>query len=166
MIGYRGPESEFRPIRRTLGGGFLPGETEDMGYVAVEIDHTADTAIRVTADTLEELYLGAAESMFAVTARVPEHAAGTPRTYTVEGADRTELLWNLLSALLSEAEADGVTLRGISVVLDGMSARVDADAVPIGAAQVVGPPIKAVTWHGLDVVREDGRWTATVVFDI
>lgn len=137
-----------------------------MGYVAVEIDHTADTAIRVTADTLEELYVGAVESMFAVTTRVSEHSEGTPRTFEVEGGDRTDLLWNLLSTLLSEAEADGVTLRGIAVHLDGRTARVDADAVPVGAAQVVGPPIKAVTWHGLDVTREDDRWTATVVFDV
>lgn len=166
MIGHAGFECESRRIRTALGGEAESGDTGVMGYVAVEIDHTADTAIRVTADTLEDLCAGAAESMFAVTARVPEHVSGSPRTFDVEGADLTELLWNLLSTLLSEAEADGATMHDVSVTVDGLSARVDAEAVPIARADIVGPPIKAVTWHGLDVTRENGGWTATLVFDI
>ncbi len=39
-------------------------------------------------------------------------------------------------------------------------------AIPLAGVRAVGPPIKAVTWHGLAVRREGDRWIATVVFDI
>lgn len=137
-----------------------------MGYVVVEIDHTADTAIQVTADRIEDLYAGAAEAMFSVTARVPEHVTGESRTFVVEGRSRVDLLWNMLSELLSEAEADDVVLHEISVVLDGHAATVTASAVPLGRAEVVGPPVKAVTWHGLDITKKGDEWVTTLVFDI
>jgi SHS2 domain-containing protein len=43
---------------------------------------------------------------------------------------------------------------------------VEAGGVPTPAVQAEGPPIKAVTYHGLVVEERDGGWFARVYFDV
>ncbi len=134
---------------------------------SVEIlPHTADIGIRVTADGLAELFSGAAEAMFGLMYACPPGAETVERQVTADGADTVELLWDWLSTLLAWAEIDEASYRSIGVELGDGTARGTARGLPVGECDVVGPPVKAVTLHRLSVVGEDGRWRATIIFDV
>jgi SHS2 domain-containing protein len=89
---------------------------------------------------------------------------------TLEGPELDLLLVDWLSELLFRFETTGLLVARAAVEL------VAADVYRLGA-RIEGEPLdperhamkvllKAVTYHALDVREADGRWTATVVFDI
>lgn len=134
------------------------------------VPHTADVALRVTAESRAELFTGAAEAMFGLMHSCAPGGETIERRISVDGADTVELLWDWLSTLLSWSEVDGASYRRFDLELDlephGGSAAGTAHGVPIDGCEVAGPPIKAVTLHGLTVEDENGRWVATIVFDV
>jgi SHS2 domain-containing protein len=139
-----------------------------VAHTIVELDHTADTGIVVSADDLAELFAATAQGMFDIMYRKDEPAAGSPRRFSVDLDEPAEALWSLLSDLLSHAEADGVAFAGIEGATndDGRRIVLEVRAVPVSEVETVGPPVKAVTWHRFEVARSGEGWTATVVFDV
>jgi SHS2 domain-containing protein len=89
---------------------------------------------------------------------------------TLESPELDLLLVDWLSELLFRFETTGFLVARATVEL------VAADVYRLGA-RVEGEPhdparhplkvlLKAVTYHGLEVKENAGRWTATVIFDI
>jgi len=132
------------------------------------LDHTGDIAVRVTATTLEELFL---ESARALTEIIADASAARPQLadeVVVEGEDLPELLRNWLSELLFRFSANGmiyvqftvtsVTERRLEAVARGE--RYNPDLHPLRTE------LKAVTWHQLEAVRTADGWRAQVIFDV
>ena len=160
------------------------------------LDHTADVGIRVEAGSIEELFDRAARGMVALvqddTAEAAEEhsaeAAPAPRTPTageavvaavgevgaaaaagvearvaLEAADVATLLVKWLRELLFLREARGLEYRAAGFdVLEPtrLDARVTGEP-PAGSGE-----LKAVTYHGLVVEENEGRWRAEVIFDV
>lgn len=136
-----------------------------MVHTVEVVPHTADVALRVTADRLDELFVAATEGMAALTWRWPS-SGSLVRRVEVRGEDTADLLWRWLSAVLGWSEADDACYPEAEVRLrDGeVSGTVRGTATE--RCEVVGPAVKAVTLHGLEIREEAGRWSATVVFDV
>lgn len=133
-----------------------------------EIDHTADLGFELWAATLEGLY---AEGVRALGDVCYERAAVHPveqRKLAVEGTNREELLvrWLQEVYLLLEGElwlaADVVDVTAEDDAVEGTLLGEPYDA----SRHTLHTEIKAVTYHGLEIVRDRGQWRATVVVDV
>ena len=126
---------------------------------------TADMGIRARGRTLPRLFENAAYGMFHIigtAAEGPVHERGI----SVRAGSADLLLYAWLSELLYLHDAKGhfaVGFRGTTIVDNRLSSRMVY--VKAGAARVERQ-IKAVTLHGLDVVRGAGGYRVSVIFDL
>ncbi len=130
------------------------------------MEHTADVAVRVWGETLSALLVNAAYAMFHLMSdellKVPLEAE---RSVTLEAGDRETLVVDWLSELLFLHEMEGELYREFEVRTTEelrLSARVRGGKPLVPLRRF----IKAVTYHGLEVVTRDGGFEASVVFDI
>jgi len=128
------------------------------------VDHTADVALYVWGDTLEDLFVNAATGMFAQMAGAQRARAGVRRRITVEGDDYESLLVAWLSELLYLREINREAYGRFEVCFPA-PARLDGSAEGY-AVPAFDRPIKAVTYHGLKVERKGRTYHATIVFDV
>lgn len=146
----------------------------DPGYQ--EFNHTADAGLRIHGDSPNSLFINAARGMFSLLlppedrGQVPEQLEGEPVEFpiTVQAPDLALLLREWLGELLYQYSTERVYFTDFSI--DSLeSTRL--------AGRVMGrrftphlesrlTEIKAVTYHGLQVTREEDGYHATVIFDI
>jgi len=130
------------------------------------IEHTADTGFRVFAPTVEELFEESAVALFHV--MYPQPAATPTSSFSVAstGGSFSELLVAWLSDLLWLSESEHLAVSEIIVdelTLSEVRGRVSG--VDLGMVELHGPPVKAVTYHGLEISNDSG-WQATVILDV
>lgn len=128
--------------------------------------HTADTGIEANAPTLAELIDELAAGMFGLMADVGVNAAVQWTQTTVSSESIVDLVVDVLSELLWIAEVEDLSFCSFESSVDGHSATISAGALPLDRAVVTGPPIKAVTYHGLRVEESDDGWYGRVYFDV
>lgn len=125
------------------------------------IDHTGDIGIEVRASTPEALFAEAASAMFSILAETPPGAKGTPETLPAGGD--AEALRDFLGELLYRFSVE----RKMYVGFAPGHGTVEAAWEPYDAARhPLGTELKAVTWHQLQVARENDGWRARVIFDV
>ena len=132
------------------------------------LQHTADAGLRVEATTLEALFADAGRGLFSLMVS-DARAVHANRTVSFEiGASALdELLYDWLNELVYIFETQSLVLSGFEVVIEGTALRAKAEAAPLDAERHgLGNEIKAVTYHGLRVKQEKGRWMAEVIVDI
>jgi SHS2 domain-containing protein len=130
--------------------------------------HTADLGLRVEADSLDSLMSEAARGLFSVlvanldTVRLVEQVE-----YRVEGDDREYLLFDWLNELLFGFHRNRMILVRFDVRVDeaGLGARCWGEPLDT-ARHTLDHDIKAITYHGLQVIDDGGLWRAEVVVDI
>jgi SHS2 domain-containing protein len=131
-------------------------------------DHTADLGLRVTAATLDDLFVDAARGLFAMIVETP--AAIEPRVeerFDIPGDDRAFLLFDWLRALLIKSETDGLVFANFAVTVrdDGLTAT--ATGEPLDPEKHgLGREVKAITYHELKVSQTPAGWFAEVIVDI
>ena len=132
------------------------------------IDHTADTGVRVWAETLEQLFAEACRALFE---QITDPAGLTdprPQPLRVEGIDLTDLLINWMRACLEIWTVDQCLVR---------SARLGSIKDLIAEGQILAQTfdprqhpifvdIKAVTYHDARITETDDGWEAAVIFDV
>lgn len=144
-----------------------------------EIEHTADLGMEIEAGSLEELFRRAAAGMMALVRSTDDQPAERPRadpsaSPTVRSVrieldgdepDVAVLLVRWLRELLYLQEVSGFVYRDATFArLDGSGLRASVRPDPDPSPQV--RELKGVTYHGLEVERDEGRWRARVIFDI
>lgn len=132
------------------------------------LDHMADTGLEATADDLPHLIEELANGMFELMAEVAPSPEGSKRVTTaVEAPSIEDLVVDSLSELLYLSETEGLHFCRIEVSLTGdRTVQIQATGIPTGEVELTGPPIKAVTYHQLEVSETDDGWSATVYFDV
>lgn len=165
-------------------------------YSVDPLSHTADVGFEVTADSLDELFRGAAEGLVrslgsrqeavdgeGASSRAgggrPGATAGEPRgertgrrgereVLTLERPDRERLLVAWLQELLYRADRDDRRPDGMEVEMTGPSSlRARIRWSAAGSARPAAREVKGVTYHGLRLGRDrDGRWHARLVLDV
>ena len=131
-------------------------------------DHTADLGLRVTADDLEELFAEAARGLTSLVVDEPETLkSDRAAEFRIEGDDLDLLLIDLLGELLFRFETTGFLGRDFTAVHTSGGLDVEARGEMIeGQAHRLAREVKAITYHGLKVERQDDRWMAEVIVDI
>jgi SHS2 domain-containing protein len=131
-----------------------------------ELAHTSEIGLRARAPSLAALFGCLARAMIGLTgAEADEHAETLSLEADVSAVDVESLLVDWLNEVLYLHEVTGavpqrVTVHDITPV--AIRATVDARSGR-GATDL---QIKAVTYHQLSIVQEDGGWKAEVFFDI
>lgn len=132
------------------------------------LSHTADLSIEAEADTLEELFLASLLGMNQILkedfcAHAP--APGEQQEVTIRSVDSTTLLIDFLSAVLTHTYLEKTVFCEIDFIeLNTNFLRATVKGVPVDFFE---DDIKAVTYHGAEVVRnKDGRWSTSIIFDI
>jgi len=132
------------------------------------LDHTADLGIMVTGSDLRDLFEKAAHSMMQI--MIEERPAGKTSSLqlSVNGEDYADLMVRWLGEILYLFQGEGkvVTCTEISSITQS-HINSTLQTVPFNPKQhEVLAEIKAVTYHRIEVVCENGRWKATIIFDL
>lgn len=129
-----------------------------------EREHTADLELAITAETLADLFAGAALGFSNAVAGSGHSGAKASRRVRLESDDPEMLLVDWLNALVTENEADGFMPSSLRVTL-APPGKLKAE---LEGETGVEPDlhVKAATYHNLSVEREGDRWRATFVLDV
>ena len=133
-----------------------------------EIDHTADVGFEAWADSLPSLF---AEAVLALGDVCYDRAAvrsTDERRLEVRGANPEEGLvrWMQEVYLVLESEL-WLTAAATDVVVEDEVIEGVLHGEPFDRARhTLHTEIKAITYHGLEIVQADGSWRVTVVVDV
>jgi len=129
-----------------------------------ELDHTADWALRVQGRDLSELCLHAATAMLAVSGARPATGNGERHEVALRAPDAESLLVRWLEEILYALEVRRTLPTRITLTVSpDLALRATWDEAPL---ESIEKPIKAVTYHGLEVRRLADQLEATIVFDV
>ena len=133
-----------------------------------EIDHTADLGFDLWADSISGLF---AEAVLALSEVCYERTAvlwAEERILEVRGADPEEQLVRWLQETYMQLESGlWLTAAATNVVVEGEMVKGTLHGEAIDPARhTLHSEIKAITYHGMKIVREHGLWRTTVVVDV
>jgi SHS2 domain-containing protein len=129
------------------------------------LEHTADVRVRARGHTLPALFRSALQGMGALLA--PEALAREPdtgRQVALAAPDTTALLVDFLAEALALAHIHHeVYVDAELEELTAQTVRADLRGVPVSG---FATDVKAVTYHGADVVCTETGYEVTLVYDI
>lgn len=131
------------------------------------LSHTADTGVVVRGATMAELFENAAFAMFDLMYGIGDRNGAECVDVEIAAETTEELLVDWLSDLLLESETRDLALCSFKIEAIG-DGRATGWASGIASVdlELAGPPIKAVTYHGLAIEDDLSGLVATVVFDV
>lgn len=134
---------------------------KDSGFI--EIEHTADWAVRVRAPDFSKLLVQSALAMLKISGISLAKGPVVSRQIDLTAGDRESLLVAFLSELLYLQDVENLGfndfhLKATDCHLEGQ----------IFGSEIVGQSkeIKAVTYHNLQINETPGRIEAAIVFDV
>jgi SHS2 domain-containing protein len=139
------------------------------------LDHTADIGVRIVAGSPEEFFVEAARAFYAILlseecrARVDRKVE---RSVELEAPDGETLLVEFLTHLIYRLDGERLLLPWVRVEearLDRVGSRLRAELEGERfdpARHRLRTGVKAVTYHGLEIVRAGGKVSADVIFDL
>ncbi len=129
-----------------------------------EIAHIADRAFKVRGRSLGDLFTNAALALTAVQAPTIQGGSSSVREVEVTGVDREALLVNWMNEILylQEKHRESFTRFEVQSISE-QRLRARMQGSPLITAR---SPVKAVTFHGLEVKHTDRGWEATIVLDV
>jgi len=134
-----------------------------------ELAHTAEIGMCVHAPDLPALFACAAAGMFALVGVCTEDPGGVPSatsfSLTLDAVDTESLLVDFLSELVYLYDTTGVACADVEIIA-WKPTSLQANARGWRPTEVPRMQIKAVTYHGLEIVAAEVGWQATVYFDI
>jgi SHS2 domain-containing protein len=133
-----------------------------MSAVYEWVEHTAELELRLEAASAEELF---AEGLRALAELLDGELEGEPARHAVatSAPDRATLLADWLNELVYLSEAEAFIPKRVERIA---LSETDLEAEVAGRRARPRPLVKAVTYHGLSLAEEGGRWRATVVLDV
>ena len=132
------------------------------------LDHTADIGIIVYGEDLETLFENAGEAFFHLITDMKRVRRRVRRRIEIgkEGLERLMVDW--LSELLYLHDVEHLLFKEFkieSVGEDGLRATVRGEPFQEGV-HVIKTEVKAVTYHQIEVRKENGNWRAQIIFDL
>lgn len=143
-----------------------------MPYRYLAEEATADVAIEVSGETLEEVFQSAADATLNVMIRELDSIQDREgRPIEVHGEAQDLLLFDFLERLIYFKDAEQLLLRVSGVRIEwtegGWSARAEGRGERLDPARhAQGVDVKAVTLHELRLERIDRGWRAHLILDI
>ena len=129
-----------------------------------EIDHTADWAYRVWADSLDNLFKQAATGLYHLAGMVLAPQTSSKHTISLEAIDAESLLVAWLNELLYLHEENNLGVAAIPhFCLNKTSLQATLIAQPV---QQWAKDIKAATYNNLAITTTDQGFEVTIVLDV
>lgn len=135
--------------------------TEKKAYE--EIEHTADWAIHVRGERIEELFERALFGMSHLAGVRLKPGSGRSRRIELNAEDLETLLILWLEENLLSIELNQCGWRKCELKIRGN--RLQAQIVEADLLEI-SREIKAVTYHGLEIVYTGEEYFATIIFDV
>jgi SHS2 domain-containing protein len=135
------------------------------------LDHTADIGFAVEAPELPALFGRAALALHDVIADTAAARPAVEREVEAEGSDLADALVRFLEEALFLFEGERFLLAEVGPVEIGAAAPVRVRARVRGerfdpSRHELRRPIKAITYHDVEVARKNGGWSASVIVDL
>lgn len=128
-----------------------------------ELDHTADWSIRVWGEDFSELLAEAGRGMYRLLNLELDENSDVTREIEIDGIDRETKLVAYLDELLYCLGSKREAYDSFDVDVEGEEVRAHLKGHKV---RDQAKEIKAVTFHGLEVIETDEGFEATVVFDV
>ena len=131
-------------------------------------EHTADVGLRARAGDLDTLFAEAARGLFAlIVDNLDAVHARRDRSIQLPAAPTSDLFFDWLGELLYTFETPHLLLSTFDVHITptGLSATVAGEPVDPDRHRL-GSEVKAVTYHGLTVQKDQDGYVAEVILDI
>ena len=138
------------------------------GYKEME-GITADAGIEAWGDTMEEAFRAAAEGLISLLAEIPEERVGKSIVpVMVKDNELPSLLVKFLNELIFLEEARGLIPAKISRLwIKGSNLFCTIQCVPADSVDpATRTQVKAATYHGLEIKKEENGVRIKVIFDI
>jgi SHS2 domain-containing protein len=131
-------------------------------------EHTADLGLRIRAHDPEGIFVDAACALTNAIVDNSQSIQPLERAdLSIVGDDRALVLFDWLNELLYRFEVDHRVYAKFEVRLDSGGIQGSIWGEPIDRERHrLAHEVKAITYHGLRFVREDGGWLAEVIVDI
>jgi SHS2 domain-containing protein len=132
------------------------------------LDHTADIGLIVYGEDLKTLFQNAGEGFFHLITDLKRVKRRTKRTIEIGKEDLERLMVDWLTELLYLSDVEGLLFREFkveSVGENGLKAVVKGEVFQEGV-HTIKTGVKAVTYHQIEVRKENGRWRAQIIFDL
>jgi SHS2 domain-containing protein len=134
------------------------------------IEHTADIAVVVTADSIEELFIAAAGALMESCADNVNFRSTEQKKINLNEYSLEELLVSFLNELNFFFSARKWILKSIdSLKIEEYEEIWQLKCVCTGGSDVEYEPkdeIKGVTFHQMEIKKDKGMFQTTIVFDI
>jgi SHS2 domain-containing protein len=132
------------------------------------LDHTADIGLIVYGEDLKTLFENAGEAFFHLITDLKKVKRRVEKRIEIKGENLERLMVDWLSELLYLHDVENLLFKGFkveSVGEGGLKARVKGEPFQEGV-HVIKTGVKAVTYHQIEVRKENGRWRAQIIFDL
>lgn len=132
------------------------------------LDHTADIGLIVYGSNLKVLFENAGEAFFHLITDLKKVRRRVERRINIGGESLDRLMVDWLSELLYLHDVESLLFKGFkveSVGEDGLRAVVKGEPFQ-EQIHVIKTEVKAVTYHQIQIQRENGRWKARVILDL
>jgi SHS2 domain-containing protein len=132
------------------------------------LDHTADIGLIVYGENLKALFENAGEAFFHLITDLRKVRRRVERRINIGGESLDRLMVDWLSELLYLHDVENLLFKGFkveSVGEDGLMAVVKGEPFQ-EKIHMIKTEVKAVTYHQIQIQRENGRWKAQVILDL
>ncbi|MCX8118633.1 MAG: archease [Desulfobacterota bacterium] len=132
------------------------------------LDHTADIGLVIYGKDLKALFQHAGEAFFELITDVARVRPREARRIELSAEPLERLMVDWLHELLYLHEVEGLLFNRFlieSVGPEGLKATVQGEPFQEGIHEIKAA-VKAVTYHQIEVKRENGGWRAKVILDL
>jgi SHS2 domain-containing protein len=136
-------------------------EVPRQGFI--EIEHTADWALKVWAPDINELFRQAAIGMNTLAEIRLENAQPVEEVIELQAIDLESLLVAFLTEIVLFGEEEDLGFDSFKISIDGTSLSASLTGGVIASRK---KEIKAVTYHNLEIVRTEKGFSVEIVFDV
>jgi SHS2 domain-containing protein len=132
------------------------------------LEHTADLGVTVYGKGCKELFENAARAMYDLVSDIRFIRPLVVFRVKSEGIDKDELLKNWLSELLSYFHIKDILLSGFGIekISDKSIISVVSGEKRDEKRHTLKHEIKAVTYHGLKIIKKGNRLQTNIIFDV
>ena len=132
------------------------------------LDHTADIGLIVYGDDLKALFENAGEAFFRLVTDLKKVRQKEDRKIELKGESLERLMVDWLNELHYLNDVENLLFKKFEVTMvgeQGLKAKVKGEIFKTGT-HVIKTGVKAVTYHQIQVKKENGGWRAQVILDI
>ncbi len=132
---------------------------------------TADLGVEAMGKSLEEAFKEGAKGLYNIMVDIDKVDKKEKIEFEVTGEDLEELLYNFLNELLFYTDVEGIVFNDFDIKIErddsGYRLKCTAYGEKIDKEKHnIKEEVKAVTYHKMEVKKENGKWKVRYIVDL